>query len=139
MKFKIQLIPEAEQDFYKLDGSVKKLVLKKLIRLESNPLLGEALGNKAGMDLTGYYRIYIQKKKIRIIYEIKEEILIIRVISIGKRENFSAYIQSYLRRIDIKSTEAKLKSLNKLSSMKLPVGSPELLEQQILNGQDMDK
>jgi hypothetical protein len=39
----------------------------------------------------------------------------------------------------IRTSEEKLKSLNKLSSMKLPTGSPELLEQQILNGQDMDK
>jgi mRNA interferase RelE/StbE len=139
MKFKIQLIPGAEQDFKKLDGNVKKLVLKKLIQLESNPLLGEALGNKAGMDLTGYYKIYILKKKIRIIYEIKDEILIVRVISIGKRENFSVYIQSYLRRINIRNTEDKLKALGKLQSKKLPVGSPELLEQQILNGQDMDE
>jgi len=36
-------------------------------------------------------------------------------------------------------TEEKLKSLNKLSSMKLPVGSPELIEQQILDGQDMER
>jgi len=38
------------------------------------------LGNKAGMDLTGFYKIYILKNKIRVVYEIKENILVIRVI-----------------------------------------------------------
>ncbi|MCL5986780.1 MAG: type II toxin-antitoxin system RelE/ParE family toxin [Actinobacteria bacterium] len=98
MKFKILLIPEAEEDFKKLDGSLKKHVLKKLLQLKTNPFLGEALGNKAGMDLTGYYKLYVFKKKIRIVYELKEATLIIRIISIGKRENFTAYLKAYLRK-----------------------------------------
>ena len=98
MKFKVFLIPEAEEDFKNLDGSLKKLVLKKLIQLETNPFIGEALGNKARMDLTGYYKLYVFKKKIRIVYEIKEDILMVSIISIGKRENFSVYLQAYLRR-----------------------------------------
>ena len=98
MKFKVLLIPEAEEDFKKLDGSIKKQVLKKLIKLEKEPYTGEPLGNKAGIDLTGYYRLYLYKKKIRIVYEIKEDIIIVRVISIGKREDFIVYLQAYLRR-----------------------------------------
>ena len=98
MKFKVFLIPEAEEDFKNLDGSLKKLVLKKLLQLETNPFIGEALGNKAGMDLTGYYKLYVFKKKTRIVYEIKEDILMVSIISIGKRENFSVYLQAYLRR-----------------------------------------
>ena len=48
-------------------------------------------------------------------------------VSIGElvREAVSVYY-------GIRDTEEKLRSLNKLSSMKLPVGSPELIEQQIL-------
>ena len=98
MKFKVLLISEAKEDFKKLDGSQKKHILKKLIQLETNPFIGESLGNKAGMDLTGYFKLYAYKKKIRIVYEIKESSLIIRIISIGKRENFTVYIQAFLRR-----------------------------------------
>jgi mRNA interferase RelE/StbE len=97
MKFKVLLIPPAEKDFDSLDGSLKKIVLKKLIQLESNPFIGQPLGNKAGMDLTEYYKLYAAKKKIRIIYELMEEKLIVSIISIGKRENFSVYLQAYLR------------------------------------------
>ncbi len=59
--------------------------------------MGQPLGNKAGMDLTGYFKLYVVKKKIRIIYELKEKLLIVSIISIGKREDFSAYLQAYLR------------------------------------------
>ncbi len=97
MRFNVLLIQEAKKDFEKLDGSIKKQVLKKLILLETNPFLGKPLGNRAGMDLTGYYKLYAYKKRIRIVYEIKNDALIIMVISIGKREDFAVYLQALLR------------------------------------------
>jgi len=97
MKFDVILTGESKKDFDKLDGSIKKYVLKKLILLETNPFLGKPLGNKAGIDLTGYYKLYVFKKKIRIIYKIIDQKLIITIISIGKRENLAAYYLAYLR------------------------------------------
>jgi len=98
MRFTVLLIQEAKKDFEKLDGSIKKQILKKLILLETNPFLGKPLGNRAGMDLIGYYKLYAYKRKIKIIYEIQDEALIIRVISIGKREDFTVYLQAFLRK-----------------------------------------
>jgi len=68
------------------------------------------------------------------VYEKLREKSLINNISIGElvREAVSVYY-------GIKNTEEKLKALNKLKSMKLPVGSPELIEQQILNGQDLER
>ena len=68
------------------------------------------------------------------IYEKLREKSLIDNVSIGElvREAVSVYY-------GIRTTEEKLKSLNKLSSMKLPVGSPELIEQQILDGQNMER
>ncbi len=97
MRFTVLLIQEAKKDFEKLDGSIKKQILKKLILLETNPFLGKPLGNRAGMDLIGYYKLYAYKKRIRIVYEIRNEALIIMVISIGKREDFAVYLQALLR------------------------------------------
>lgn len=34
--WKVELVPEAHADFKRLDGSVKKKVLKQLIKLEKN-------------------------------------------------------------------------------------------------------
>lgn len=49
-------------------------------------------------------------------------------VSIGElvREAVASYY-------GIKSMEEKIKSLNKLKSMSLPVGSPEIIESEILN------
>ena len=54
-------------------------------------LQGEHLGNKAGFDLTGYYKLYAAKKTIRIVYRILEHAVVIEVIAIGKRESLEVY------------------------------------------------
>ena len=97
MKFEVRFTGESKKDFERLDGSIKKSVLKKLIQLESKPFLGKPLGKKAGIDLTGYYKLYASRK-IRIIYRVIKQELIISVISIGKREDLAAYYLAYLRK-----------------------------------------
>ncbi len=93
----VRLTKKSEKDFRKLDGSIKKIVLKKFVELESNPFLGKPIGNKAGIDLTGYYKLYAAGK-IRIVYEVIKKELIISVISIGKREDLAAYYLAYFRK-----------------------------------------
>jgi len=97
MKFKVILTQESKKDFDRLDGSIKKIVLKKMIQLESNPFLGKPLGNKAGIDLTGYYKLYAAGK-IRIVYQVIKQELMISVISIGRREDLAAYYLAYFRK-----------------------------------------
>lgn len=87
--WKVKLIPEAHSDFNKLDGSVKKQVLKQLVKLEQNPKYGIPLGNKAGINLEGYFKLYADKKRIRIVYQ--ETGHIIKVIAIDKREDMEVY------------------------------------------------
>ena len=43
--WKVELVPEAQTDFKRLDGSVKKRVLKQLIKLETNPNCGDPLSD----------------------------------------------------------------------------------------------
>jgi len=88
----IQFIPEAVKDYKLLDGSIKKLVSEKIDKLKENPFLGEALGNKNNIDLTGFYKIYAAKKSYRIVYRIvKNKIEIIEIWGIGKREKMEIY------------------------------------------------
>ncbi len=87
--WKVELVPKAQADFNRLDGSVKKRVLKKLVKLEQNPKYGDPLGNKAGINLEGYFKLYADKKRIRIIYEKIDHI--IKVIAIDKREDMEVY------------------------------------------------
>ena len=104
--WKVELVPEAREDFNRLDGSVRKLVLKQLIKLEQNPMCGVPLGNKAGINLEGYFKLYADKKRIRIIY--KQVSNIINVIAIDKREDLEVYRIALKRILSMKHDRAPL-------------------------------
>jgi len=91
MIFEVVFIPKAREEFKKLNNSIKQLVADKIDKLKDNPHIGEPLGNKFGMNLTGYYKLYVFNKKIRIIYEIIDKFLIIKIIVISRREKCEAY------------------------------------------------
>ena len=88
----IQFIPEAVKDYKALDRSVKILVNEKIEKLKENPFLGDALGNKNNIDLTGFYKIYVAKKSYRIVYRIeKNEVEMVEIWGIGKRDKMEIY------------------------------------------------
>ena len=97
MPYKVVLTAQATQDFRILDGSVKEQVGRQLRKLETAPLLGEHLGNRGGLDLTGYYNLYAARKAIRIVYRIIEMEVIVEVVAIGKREDFEVYREAFKR------------------------------------------
>lgn len=93
MKYQVQFIPEAAKDYKELDGSIKTLVRKKIEEIELNPFLGEKLGNKFNIDLTGFLKTYVASKKYRIVYRLitPEKVEIVEVWGIGKREKEEIY------------------------------------------------
>ena len=95
--YRVLLIEEAREDFRRLDGGVRIQVSKLLKQLESNPYKGEPLGKKAGIDLTGYFKLYADKKRIRIVYTIIESEVIVKVIIIGPRKEMIVYYEAIRR------------------------------------------
>ena len=93
MEYAVQLIPEAVEDYRRLDGSVRKSVNKKIDELKSNPFLGEKLGNKYHNNLSGFYKVYVHSRKYRIVYRLLDgkEIEIVEIWGIGKREKEEIY------------------------------------------------
>ena len=88
----IEFIPEASEEYESLDGSIKILADKKIEQLKKNHYLGEELGNKHNMDLTGYYKLYFRKKTYRIVYRIiKNGIEIVEIWGIGKKDKMEIY------------------------------------------------
>ena len=83
--------PKVINDLNQLDHSLRLLVFKKLKQLQNSPVLGFPLGNKNNMNLTGYRKVYVANKKVRIVYEIIEKELIIYTIAIGKRDDMEVY------------------------------------------------
>lgn len=97
MSYKVSLTPDAARDFRNLDQSVKDQVAKQLRKLETSPQLGEPLGCRAGLDLTGCYKLYAARKTVRIVYRILEMQIIVEIVAIGKREDLAVYREAVKR------------------------------------------
>jgi len=93
MPFSIEFLPEAADEYTKLDGSVRKDVNTKLAELAENPFLGERLGHKFNIDLTGFLKIYAHGKKHRIVYRLitPERVEVVEIWGIGKRKKEEIY------------------------------------------------
>lgn len=91
MTYAIKYHPEVIEDLQQLGGNVRKQVFKKIEQLAQNPQLGHSLGNKAGFDLTGYRKAYVDNRRIRIVYKIVDKQICIFIISVGKREGLEVY------------------------------------------------
>ncbi len=92
MAYRVEFIPEALEDFKKLDNAVRKQIAKKIDKLAENPYFGKPLAEKAGIDLTGFYKLYVYNKKYRIVYRIIEErIEVVEIWGIGKRDKKEIY------------------------------------------------
>ncbi len=87
MKYKILLHPEAAREINALDRSQQLLVLKQIHKLSQSPGNGKPLGNKQGLELSGYRKLYADRKKIRIVYSVVEEKILVKIIAVGKRES----------------------------------------------------
>jgi mRNA interferase RelE/StbE len=94
----IKYHPLLEEDLKQLNNSVRLEVFKKLKKIQQSPELGLPLGNKKNMNLTGLRKVYVAKKQVRIVYEIIDDILVVHIIAIGKREDMEVYKEAEQRR-----------------------------------------
>jgi len=97
MNYKVVLKQEADDDLSDLSHSQKILIFKQFKKLKTSPQLGIPLGKKAGYDLTGYRKMYANKKQLRIVYRIIDNEIIVEVIAIGKRDDMKVYKKAFNR------------------------------------------
>ena len=91
MSYSVVLKEEANNDLAELSHNQKILIFKQFKKLANSPQLGILLGNKSGYDLTGYRKMYADKKKLRIVYRIIDDVIEVEVIAIGKRDDMDVY------------------------------------------------
>ncbi|PIE84991.1 hypothetical protein CSA08_04400 [Candidatus Gracilibacteria bacterium] len=89
--YDIKLHPKISDDLKDLDYALRLQVLKKLKQIQENPQRGLPLGNKANINLSGLKKVYVAKKKVRIVYEVINDVLCVYVIAIGKRDDMEVY------------------------------------------------
>jgi len=109
MIWKLKYLPQALTDLKSLDGSVRPQIVKGIHKVLQNPLpkakggYGEPLGNKAGNDLTGLYKIKFRGIGIRVVYALEEIDSVMTVIVISLRADNEVYDAADHRRKNIDS------------------------------------
>ncbi len=91
MNYKLELLLEAHEDLAQFSNRERILVYKQFKKIQKSPELGILLGNKNGYDFSGCRKMYADNKKIRIVYKIVEDRIIVEVIAVGKRNEMEVY------------------------------------------------
>ncbi len=92
--YSIEYHEEVENDFKKLGHSTTLLVLKKIKKIAQNPIIGDELGNKTNINLSGFRKVYVDNKRVRIVYQIIDEKIEVFIIAVGKRDDLEVYRNS---------------------------------------------
>jgi mRNA interferase RelE/StbE len=89
--YTIEFHENVKKDLKVLGHSTTALVLKKLQKISMNPLVGDELGNKANNNLAGFRKVYVENKRVRIVYKIIDDKIEVFVIAVGKRDDMEVY------------------------------------------------
>lgn len=87
-KYRLKFVPDAWREWQALDGSIKQ-ALKPLLakRLQTPHVPGAQLHR----ELAGCYKIKLLKQGCRLVYMVEDDELVVLVLSVGKREDSTAY------------------------------------------------
>ena len=96
--YTVEFHEDVDKDFKELGHRVIALVFKKLKKVAQNPIIGDELGNKANNDLAGFRKVYVDNKRVRVVYTIIEDKIEVFVIAVGKRNDMEVYKKASARR-----------------------------------------
>lgn len=103
MKYDLQFIKQAIDDYKSLDGSQKIIVDKALKRVLLNPLpsteggYGKPLSNFSNSKLAGLLKIKLKSSGLRIVYKLEKHENEVVVIIIGARDDSKVYKEAEKR------------------------------------------
>ena len=87
-KYRLQFVPSAWDEWQALDGSVKEPLRKLLKKRLDNP---HVPGGELHGALAGHYKIKLRKQGYRLVYGVKDDVLIVMVMAVDKREDSAVY------------------------------------------------
>lgn len=95
--YSLKLHDKVYDDLKVLDKALVIKIFKKLKQIQQSPQIGESLGNKNGMNLSGFKKVYIDKKRVRIVFEVQDDILTVYTIAVGQRDDMEVYKKAFDR------------------------------------------
>jgi len=96
MSYKLTFKKEAKKEWNKLGHSIKVIFIKKLERVLQSPHVDSAKLRQ----LKDCYKIKLKRAGYRLVYQVREDELVVAVISVGKRDKSRAYHLA-MKRLDI--------------------------------------
>jgi mRNA interferase RelE/StbE len=85
--YKVELRPRAKRAWDKLSPAVRDQLKRKLDERRRNPHLASARLSQ----MPGCYKIKLRAEGLRAVYQVREDVLLLLVLAIGKRERNEAY------------------------------------------------
>ncbi|HHY6381680.1 TPA: type II toxin-antitoxin system RelE family toxin [Salmonella enterica] len=89
MTYELEFDPRALKEWQKLGETVKKQFRKKLVDVLSNPRVESARLR----ELPDCYKIKLKTSGYRLVYQVQDDVVLVVVIAIGKREKSAVYRQ----------------------------------------------
>ena len=87
MSYKLAFKRDAKKEWDKLDSSIRQIFIKKLLeRMECPRIEASRL-----RQLKDCYKIKLRYAGCRLVYQVREDELVISVIAVGKRERNKVY------------------------------------------------
>ncbi len=87
-KYKLRFMPEALDEWHRLDGSVKTNLKKLLAKRLDNP---HVPGGELHGPLAGCYKIKLRQQGARLVYSVEDDHLLVTVVAVDRREGGLAY------------------------------------------------
>lgn len=94
MTYKLAFLEEALKEWRKLSRSVQEQFKKNLIERCENPHVPSAKLSGA----KDRYKIKLRQAGFRLVYEVKDDVLTVTVVAVGKRERNFVYKQAAKRK-----------------------------------------
>jgi mRNA interferase RelE/StbE len=95
--YRLKFMPEALDEWNRLDGSIKALLKKQLKKRLGNP---HSPGNELRGDLKNCYKIKLRKQGYRLVYQVEDNVLTVLVLAVARREDLEAYKNAVQRLLD---------------------------------------
>jgi mRNA interferase RelE/StbE len=94
-RYKLEFLESALREWQALDGSVKSIFKK---HLEARLEIPHFPGSELRGPLAGCYKIKLRAQGYRLVYQVRDDVLVVLVIAIDRRDKDKVY-QAALKRI----------------------------------------
>ncbi len=91
--YRLQFLPQAKEEWDKLDGSVRAQFAKVLLRRLDEP----RVPNAALSSMRDCYKIKLRTSGFRLVYQVQDDVLVLLTIAVGKRDKSAVYDAAKLR------------------------------------------